>query len=176
MNPNLPRAEQKAAAQVWEQDRDASAVGEDDFKDFTPLSREQAEALRARQPAISPWRVVVAQALAGVAMVALWGLLALGSGKWWSALCGAAAVVFPNALMAWGTTRRPATDAGAALMSVMFWELIKIVLVSASLLVVIKWVPDLSWPALLTTMIVCLKVNWLVLLRRGRFKSISDGN
>jgi ATP synthase protein I len=58
----------------------------------------------------------------------------------------------------------------------MFWELIKILLVIAILVAVAKTASDLSWPALLLTMIVSLKVNWLVLLTRGRFKKISDGN
>ena len=55
-------------------------------------------------------------------------------------------------------------------------ELIKILLTIAILVAVAKRVSDLSWLAMLLTMIGCLKVNWLVLLTRGRFKKISDGN
>ncbi len=68
------------------------------------------------------------------------------------------------------------TNAGAALLSLMFWELIKILLTIAILVAVVKQVDDLSWLALLLTMIGCLKVNWLVLFAQGRFKKISDGN
>jgi ATP synthase protein I len=120
--------------------------------------------------------VVAAQAVAGVLCAALWWLFTQEGGKAWSALYGAIAVVAPNALMAWGTTRRPVGHAGAALLSMMFWELIKILLVIAILVAVAMRASDLSWPALLLTMIVSLKVNWLVLLTRGRFKKISDGN
>ncbi len=103
-------------------------------------------------------------------MVALWTFF--GSARHGlSALFGALAVVGPNALMAWGMTRRPAGMAGAALLSLMVWELIKILLVAVILLAVIKGVPDLRWPALLLTMVVCLKVYWLVLLRWGRNKN-----
>lgn len=120
--------------------------------------------------------MVAAQAVAGVVFVALWWLFAEGSVKAWSALYGAVAVVLPNALMAWGTTRRPVTNASAAVLSFAVWELVKILLVIAILVVVAKQVADLSWVAMLLTMMGCLKVNWLVLLTRGRNKSISDGN
>jgi len=109
-------------------------------------------------------------------MVVLWWLLAEEHSKAWSALYGAIAIVVPNALAAWGATRRPVPHAGAALLSLMLWESIKILLVIAILVAVIKWVPELSWLALLLTMIGCLKVYWLALLRWGRSKSISDGN
>ncbi|MEO3711381.1 ATP synthase subunit I [Roseateles flavus] len=144
--------------------------GEEDFKAREPLTPEEAAAWRARHRATSPWRVVLFQGVAAVLMVALWTLF--GSTRHGlSALFGALAVVGPNALMAWGTTRRPAGMAGAALLSLMVWELIKILLVAVILLAVIKGVPDLRWPALLLTMVVCLKVYWLVLLRWGRNKN-----
>lgn len=157
----------------WDHDSQLDAVDEVAFK---PLTREQAQALRAKTPSLSPWRVVAAQAAVGLLLAALWWLLSQESGKAWSALYGVAAVVVPNALMAWGTTRRPVTNAGAALLSLMFWELIKILLAIAILVVVAKQASDLSWLAMLLTMIGCLKVNWLVLLIQGRFKKISDGN
>ena len=156
-------------------DRDDASLGDAaDEAAFKPLTREEAQALRAKHPAISPWRVVAAQAAAGVVCAVLWCLVAPGSG--WSALYGAIAVVVPNALMAWGMTRRPVNQVGAALLSMMFWESIKILLVIAILVAVVKTASGLDWRALLLTLIVCLKVNWLALLARGRFKKISDGN
>ena len=152
----------------WDVDSGLDADGEAAFKPLTP---EEAQALRARTPSISPWRIVAAQAAAGALFVALWWMFSLEGGKARSALFGAIAVVVPNALMAWGTARRPVTNAGAALLSLMFWESIKILLAIAILVVVVKRVPDLSWPAMLLTMIGCLKVNWLVLLRQGRTKN-----
>ena len=73
--------------------------------------------------------------------------------------------------MAWGMTRRPALNAGTAVLSLMVWELIKISLTLAILVAVVWRVEYLSWPALLVTMVVCLKANWLALLRWGRIKN-----
>lgn len=176
MSPENLRARDNAALQARPDDAWGDEVGEEPFK---VLSREEAQSLRARWPDTlkwSPWRLVMVQALAGVVMAALWWLFTQESSKAWSALCGAIAVVVPNGLMAWGATRRTVTDAGAALLSMMFWESVKILLAIAILVVVAKRVADLSWLAMLVTMILCLKVNWLVLLTRGRSTSISDGN
>ncbi len=119
---------------------------------------------------MSPWALVGWQAAAGVAMVAAWGLLTLQGGPTGSALWGAVSVVVPNALMAWGMTRRSALAGGASVLSFMVWELIKIILAVAILVAVVLWYPALSWPALLSAMVVCLKANWLALLRRGRIE------
>lgn len=173
MKPEQPRASTRDAQAGWDDDALEDGVGDDAFK---ALTREQAQALRERNPPLSPWRVVAAQAAAGVVSVALWWLLTQEGGKAWSALYGAAAVVVPNALLAWGMTRRPAQGAGAAVLGFMVWELAKILLTIAILVVVVKTVGDLSWLALLLTMVVCMKVHWLVLFRQGRTKNISDGN
>ena len=53
----------------------------------------------------------------------------------------------------------------------MLWEFMKIALAVAMLVVAAKVVPNLSWPALLVAMVVCMKVNWLALLWRGRTKN-----
>ena len=50
----------------------------------------------------------------------------------------------------------------------MFWEMLKIGVAIAMLLIAVKVVPNLSWPALLVTMFVCIKINWIALLWRGR--------
>ena len=80
---------------VW----DDAADGDAD-EHFKRLSREEAAALRAQQPPLSPWRVIAAQAALGViaALIGWWvtGLTAVG----WSMLYGAAAVVLPGALLA----------------------------------------------------------------------------
>lgn len=130
------------------------------------LSREEAQALRRRQPSISPWRVVAVQAVIGL-LCAL-GAWALGDrAAVWSALYGAAATVLPNALMARGMTRRTLNPAAAAA-GFMFWEMLKIGVAIAMLVIAARVVPQLSWPVLLVTMVVCMKVNWFALLWRGR--------
>ncbi|MFM2341852.1 MAG: hypothetical protein RLZZ592_1505 [Pseudomonadota bacterium] len=144
---------------------------EDGEEDFKSLTREEAQALRSRLPQISPWRVVVAQAAAGVVMTVLFGLVIAGREAVWSALYGAATVVVPTALLARGMTRMnrlPEVKANAAAFNFMFWEFLKIGISVAMLAAAVLVVPDLSWPALLVTMIVCMKMNWLALLWQGR--------
>ncbi|MDN3919609.1 ATP synthase subunit I [Roseateles violae] len=138
---------------------------------FKVLTREEAQALRVRQgELLSPWRLVALQAVVGGVIALVWWLATGSGGKAGSALCGAAAVVMPNALMAWGMARVLGTAPSAAVLGFMFWELIKIMLAVAILAAAAKWMPDLSWPALLVALIGCLKVNWLALLWRGRKK------
>lgn len=133
------------------------------------LSREEAQALRATLPQVSPWRVVAVQAVAGLVCTAVTWLVTQRSGTAWSALYGAAAVVVPSALLARGMTRRsPSGNPGAAVFGFMFWELVKIGVAVAMLAAAPRVVQGLSWPALLVAMVVCVKVNWWALLWRRR--------
>ena len=50
----------------------------------------------------------------------------------------------------------------------LLWEMLKIGAAIAMLVIAAKVVPDLNWPVLLVTMVVCMKVNWFALLWRGR--------
>lgn len=134
---------------------------------FKTLSREEAQALRANLPQVSPWRVVAAQAVAGLLCTAITWLVTQRSGAAWSALYGALAVALPGALLARGMTRR-AGSAVAAAAGFLFWEMLKIGVAIAMLVIAAKVVPGLSWPVLLLTMVVCMKVNWVALLWRAR--------
>ena len=142
----------------------------DDVAEPTPVrpwSRQEAEVWRAGNPQSSPWRVVAAQAVVGmVCAAAVWALTQRGEAAW-SAVYGAAAVVLPSTLLARGMTRR-ARNPVAAAAGFMFWEMLKIGVAIAMLVIASKVVPGLSWPALLATMVVCIKVNWVALLWRGR--------
>lgn len=135
------------------------------------LSREEAQALREKNPPVSPWRVIAAQAAVGLAVSALIGLVAGSGGAVWSALYGAAAVVVPGALLARGVTGHPSRNPGAAVFGFMFWEMVKIGVAVAMLVAAPRVVQDLSWPALLVAMVVCVKVNWLALLWRRKPKT-----
>ena len=136
-------------------------VPEAPFKTLTP---EEAAVLRAKSPPLSPWRVVAAQTVAGLVCGAIvWGFTQRG-GAALSALYGAAAVVILGALLARGMTRHTSPDPGALMFGFMLWEAVKIGVAVAMLVAAAKVVPDLSWPALQVTMIVCMKVNWLALL------------
>ncbi len=138
---------------------------------YKALTREEAQALRVKQPMISPWRVVGAQAAVGlICVAATWIFVRTGGGHQnaaWSALYGAAAVVIPSALLARGMTKR-ADSPTAAAMGLMFWETMKIAVAIAMLVIAARVVPHLNWPALLVTMVVCSQMNWFALLWRGR--------
>lgn len=138
---------------------------------FKPWSRQEAEAWRARNPPLSPWRVVIMQALAGLVCCAVVWAITQRGGAVWSALYGAAAVVVPGALLARGMTRDLAHlpgAAGVAVVRFMFWETVKIGVAVAMLVAAPRVIEGLSWPALLVAMIVCAKMNWLALLWRRR--------
>lgn len=141
---------------------------EDSEAPFKSLTREEASALRARYPSLSPWRIVAAQAVAGLLVVTIAWWLFGSTGVAMSALYGAVAVVLPTALLAHGMTRRYGAGPNAAAFSFVLWEFVKIGMTVAMLVAAAWVVPDLSWPALLVSMVVCMKVNWLALLWQGR--------
>lgn len=134
---------------------------------FKALTAAEAQDLRNKDPSISPWRVVAAQALAGLVCVAVVWVLTQQTSAAWSALYGAAATVIPGALLARGMTRGTRGPVAAAA-GFMFWEMLKIGVAVAMLVIAAKVVPNLSWPALLAAMVVCIKVNWVALLWRPR--------
>jgi ATP synthase protein I len=135
------------------------------WKALTPA---QAQELREQDPSISPWRVVAAQAVAGVVCVAVaWAVMQRESAAW-SALYGAAATVIPGALLARGMTRGTSGPVASAA-GFMFWEMLKVGVAISMMVIAPRVVAHLSWPALLATMVVCIKVNWVALLwRPGR--------
>ena len=142
---------------------DVDRARDDDL--IKPLSRSEAQALREKNPALSPWVVLTGQASFGlvIAVVAwlLTGLPKVG----WSALYGAAAVVIPGALFARGLMSKVSSiNPAAAVTGFFLWEMVKIGLVLAMLFAAPRLVPGLSWPAMLVGLIVTMKVVWLVLL------------
>lgn len=135
--------------------------------DFNPLTAEEAQQWRQRNPPVSPWRVVAGQVLVGL-VVALLAWLASGRATvGWSAAYGALAVVFPAALFARGMVRQQAApNASAAMVGFFGWELAKLVLCIAMLAMAPKLVAGLSWLALLAGMVVTMKTYWIALLLR----------
>jgi ATP synthase protein I len=135
--------------------------------DFKPLTAQEAQQWRSRNPPVSMWRVVAGQALVGV-LVALvaWGLTGRTE-VGWSAAYGALAVVAPAALFARGMSRQMASGkAGASMAGFFGWEMAKIVFTIA-LLAAAPWVvPGLVWLALLAGMVVTMKTYWVALMVR----------
>ena len=147
--------------------RDHARWGNEEEEDFRRLTHEEAQRLRAGIPQVSPWRVVAAQAVAGLVCWAVIWLVTRSGGAAWSSLYGAAAVVLPSALLARGMTRGTSSPVAAAA-GFLFWEMLKIGVAVAMLVIAARVVPALSWPALLITMVVCMKVNWVALAWRAR--------
>lgn len=155
----MPSVESTATQQVeWE-----DGAQEPEFK---PLTREEAQQWRASQPVFSVWRLVGVQSLAGLAAGLLGWLLMQSASVGWSVFYGAASVVIPSALMAYGLTSSALTRltsgfAQAAFAGFLLWEGVKVLLVVALLWLAPTVVPDLNWLGLLAGLVVVLKVYWL---------------
>lgn len=135
--------------------------------DFNPLTAEEAQQWRQRNPPVSPWRVVGGQVLVGTLVALLAWLLSGSPTVGWSAAYGALAVVLPAALFARGMARQQAApNANAAMVGFFGWELAKLVLCIAMLAVAPRLVAGLSWLALLAGMVVTMKTYWIALLLR----------
>jgi ATP synthase protein I len=136
------------------------------------LTAEEAKRVREQNPPVSPWWVVAGQAGVGLlAALAAW----LVTGKQnvgWSAGYGALAVVIPAAVFARGLTGRFASlNAGTAAVGFLLWEMVKVALTLAMLMVAPGLVPGLSWPALLVGLVLAMKVYWVALAFSPRPKS-----
>ncbi len=145
---------------------------EDGSLAFKPLTAEEASALRAKQPPLSPWRVLSVQLAVGIVAALLAALVTGRQEVAWSVLYGAATVVLPGALMARGmTSKLSSMSPGSSAVSFMLWEAVKIVVSIAMLALAPKLVQNLVWPALLVSLVLCMKVYWVALLWRGRAPS-----
>src|SRR2546427_832753 len=154
-------------------DADRELEGED--SDFKPLTSEEAQEWRTRNPQMSVWRFVVVQAVVGV-LVALVAWLVTGRAEvGWSAAYGALSVVLPAALFARAVVRKRPGGAAAAMVGIFGWELVKLVLCIAMLAAAPKLVPGLSWLALLAGLVVVMKTYWVALVVRAHVDRKSGG-
>ncbi len=134
------------------------------------LSREEAQALRQKNPLLSPWAVLAVQASCGLMVATLVWLVTGRGNAGWSALYGAAAIILPGALFARGLLSKVSLDnPGAAVAGFFVWEMVKIALTVAMLVAAPRLVANLSWLAMLAGFVVTMKAYWLALwLRRSR--------
>lgn len=138
--------------------------GLDNADDYKPLTAEEAQALRARHPSVSPWRVILGQALVGFLLVLVAG--------WWggkhvamSVGYGALTVILPAMLFARGLRGRFASlNAGAAMVGFFLWEAVKLIVTIVMLMLAPKFVVALSWPAMLVGLVLTMKVYWVALV------------
>lgn len=163
-NPLKP----KAAAQT----PPASEDGEEQ-DNFKPLTREEALKWRASQPQTSVWAVVGWQVVLALLAAVIAAGLTRSQAVVVSLLYGAAAVVLPTAMMAWGLTRsalsrRSAGGSQAPLVGFFVWEGAKLLLAIALLALAPRLVSDLSWLALVAGLVVVLKAYWVELWFRSR--------
>jgi ATP synthase protein I len=144
--------------------------GGDGQAPFKPLSHDEARAVAAKDShAVSPWRVVAVQAAVGLVVALIAGAVTGRVEVFWSALYGAGVVVVPGALMARGMTSplSSVSPVGSAV-SFMLWEGVKIAVSVVLLILAVRIVQPLSWPALLAGLVVCIKVYWVALSWRRR--------
>ena len=132
------------------------------------LSHDEAQALREKNPLLSPWTVLAVQAGVGLLVTALAWFLTGRTVVGWSALYGVAAVVIPGAMFARGLMSKASlSKPGAAVAGFFVWEVVKIALTVAMLVAAPRLVENLSWLALLAGFVVTMKAYWLALwLRR----------
>ncbi len=134
-----------------------------------PLTRDEAQRLRAESPSLSPWKVLAGQLVMGIVVACAAWILTGKQANGWSALYGALAVVVPGALFAHGLTGKVwSINPGAAVAGFFLWEMVKIALTVAMLFAAPRLVPDLSWPAMLVGLVLTMKIVWLTLMFVGR--------
>ena len=149
---------------------------DDSEDDFRPLSVEEARHWRSQQAAIPVWQLVAWQFAAGAVATLVLGLVWHSTTMAWSAAYGALAVIVPNAALLRGMVGlqgrlRPE----AVVLRFFVWELVKIGLSIAILGGAGRVLGELSWPALLTGLVLTMKVNWFLLAYRPRKHGLPDG-
>jgi len=130
-------------------------------EEFKPLTAEEARQWRQRNPPVSPWRVIGMQIATALVVAAIAGW-SFGHAAGMSAAYGALAVIVPAMVLARGLRRQALLkDSGAAFLSFVVWEVVKVVLTVALLLAAPKLVPVLNWLALVVGFVVTMKVYWV---------------
>ena len=149
---------------------------ESDELPYKRLSAQEAQALREREPALSPWWVVAWQMVVGVLVaLAAWGLTGTAVAAW-SAAYGALAVIIPAIVFARGLMSQfSSINAATAAFGFFVWEAVKIGVSVGMLFAAPQLIPDLDWLAMLIGLMVTMKVYWLALLMRPKRKRSFSG-
>ena len=135
--------------------------------DFKPLTAQEAEQWRRRNPPVSPWKVVLGQSLVGVVVALVAWMWTQDVRAGWSAAYGSLAVVVPAALFVYGVLRqKSAPRPGLAMLGFVGWEAAKIVLTIALLVAAPRVVPSLNWLALVAGLVITMKTYWVALMVR----------
>lgn len=152
-----------------------SAIGFEDTDSgrnlgFKALTAQEAAALRAVEPALSPWWVIGVQCGVGLLVSSVVALI-FGRAAGWSTAYGVVAVIVPAALFARGIMGRFASlNATTAVTGFFVWEAVNLVVTVVLVALAPRLVVDLNWLALLGGIFVALKMYGLALLKRPRPK------
>ncbi|MDP4621613.1 MAG: ATP synthase subunit I [Hydrogenophaga sp.] len=170
--PHPARKPDNSPANSWIDDPvDSDGAAEDNFK---PLTREEARQWRSSQPALSLRWLLMWQVLSALVLAVLAAWLTSDPVVVKSVLYGAAAVVLPSALMAWGVTssamaRQVSGEAKASLVNFFVWEGIKLMLVLILLGLAPVVLDTVNWLALVAGLVVVLKVfGWVLYVQTKR--------
>lgn len=152
-------------------------IADSDEEDFIPLTAEQAQALRAQNPSVSPWWVVLGQVLVGTVVVLATWLLTGSAAAAKSCAWGVLAVVLPAALFARGLTGQFArANLGTAMVGFFVWELAKIVVTVGVMYVAYRVEVNLNWLAMLAGLVLTMKVYWLALGFKPKASAVRNEN
>ncbi|MCZ2102811.1 MAG: ATP synthase subunit I [Burkholderiales bacterium] len=137
------------------------------------MTADEAREWRSRHPQVSVTRALLCEALTGVVVAGLAGLITWRADVVWSAAYGALAGVLPAAVAAKGTVRwaRPGFPPSAALAGLLLWEVVKLVLTVGLLGAAPRILGVPNWPALLIGLVLTIKMYWVGLLWARPLKS-----
>ncbi len=153
---------------------DAVCANGAEEENFKPLTREEARQWRSSQPALSLRWLLMWQVLSALVLAVLAAWLTSDPVVVKSVLYGAAAVLLPSALMAWGVTssamaRQVSGEAKASLVNFFVWEGIKLMLVLILLGLAPVVMDAVNWLALVAGLVVVLKVfGWVLYVQTKR--------
>ena len=137
---------------------------------FKSWTAQEVQQLRLTMPLLSVWRVVGVQVLVGAVAALLARWITGQSVVAMSVAYGALAVVVPAALFARGMTSPASSmNVGSAVFGFLLWEIVKIGLTLAMLLLAPRVVLQVSWPAMLVGLVLTMKVYWVALGVRSVF-------
>ena len=141
-------------------------------RDERPWSAEQANAWRVRVPAMSLWLPVGMQGAMALLLLAGSMVLRLDQVVRLSLMWGVIASLLPSLfcvtgyrITMWVLRSLPhGAQTLLGLMSVIFWEVVKLVLSVALLMLASRLVAGLHWPAMILAFVVVIKAYWLAFL------------
>ena len=147
----------------------------DDVDEIRTLNQEEAALVRASNPALNLWLVIVWQ-IAAVLVSALFAWIFMRQpAVVYSLVWGGFCVVLPTAVFALGLQKRVAkTSALQAVGRFLLLEMLKLALTLGLLFAATRVMENVNWLALLTGLVVTLKVYWVALLCQPRVSQVTQ--